>query len=211
MFQAVASSFSVLRNRNFSIYLGGQAISLVGTWLQITAQGWVVWKLTGSTVDLGITASLSTLPLLLLGPWTGSWADRYKPRKLLIGTHVWARLLSFILGFLVLTNTVQLWHVYALSLILGIITALDMPAQQAFLGDLAGTDEVRQAVNVNVMILQASRLVGPALAGIVIAVFGAGIAFLLNRRSFIPGGLRFFLVPQVGGAPPVHPPHNRVA
>src|SRR5260221_1448512 len=96
MFQAVASSFSVLRNRNFSIYLGGQAISLVGTWLQITAQGWVVWKLTGSIVDLGITASLSTLPLLLLGPWTGSWADRYNRRTLLLGSQVQARRLALI-------------------------------------------------------------------------------------------------------------------
>src|SRR5258708_36629054 len=105
MFQAVASSFSVLRNRNFSIYLGGQAISLVGTWLQITAQGWVVWKLTGSTGDLGITASLSTLPLLLLGPWTGSWAGRYNQRKLLVGTKVGAVVLAVFHGVLVLRKT----------------------------------------------------------------------------------------------------------
>ncbi len=185
MVQAVASSFSVFRNRNFSIYLGGQAISLIGTWLQVTAQGWVVWKLTGSTEDLGITTMLGTLPLLLLGPWAGAWADRYNRRNLLIVTQVSAMVLAFILAFLVLSDTVQLWHVYLLSLLLGIVTAVDFPTQQAFLGDLAGTGEVRKAVNMNIMIVQASRLVGPSLAGIIIANFGAGTTFLFNGLSFV--------------------------
>lgn len=184
MLRAVGSSFSVLKNRNFSIYLGGQAISLIGTWLQVTAQQWVVQQLTGSTLALGVTTMLSTLPLLFLSPWTGSWADRYDRRKLLIGTQIAAMFLAFILAFLVITEMVQLWHVYVLSFLLGIITALDMPAQQAFLGDLTGSGEVRKAINVNVMIVQVSRLVGPAVAALVIAAFGTGTTFLLNGLSF---------------------------
>lgn len=197
MLRAVASSFSVFRNRNFSIYLGGQAVSLIGTWLQVTAQGWVVWKLTGSTVDLGVTSMLSTLPLLLLAPWAGSWADRYNRRKLLIATQLGAMALAFILAFLVLLETVQLWHVYVLSLLLGIITAIDMPAQQAFLGDLAGTNEIRKAVNVNIMIVQVSRLLGPAVAGVVIANYGAGPTFLLNGLSFVAVVISLSLVRKV--------------
>jgi MFS family permease len=198
---AVADSFSVLRNRNFRVYLGGQAVSLVGTWLQTTAQGWVVWRLTGSTVDLGVTTMLVTLPLLLLAPWTGSLADRYNRRKLLMGTQLAAMTLAFVLAFLVLTGAVRLWHVYTLGLLLGIVTALDMPTQQAFVGDLAGTGEVRKAVNVNGMIAPASRLVGPALAGIVIGLFGAGIAFLLNGISFMAVVASLAMVRQAGTAP----------
>ncbi len=192
--RATAGSFTVLHNRNFRIYLSGQAVSLIGTWLQTTAQGWVVWKLTGSTVNLGITTVLATLPLLLLGPWTGTWADRYNRRKLLIGTQLAAMCLAFTLAFLVLTNVVQLWHVYVLSALLGIVTALDMPTQQAFLGDLAGNDEVRKAVNLNGMIAQGSRLVGPAFAGIVIGLFGAGLVFFLNGLSFIAVVISLLLV-----------------
>src|SRR5688572_11129592 len=119
MLRAVGSSFSVFRNRNFSIYLGGQAISLIGTWLQVTAQGWVVWTLNGSTLELGNIAIFNTLPILFLGPWVGSWADRYNRRTLLIGTQIGAMLLAFTLAFLVFTNTVQMWHLYGLTFLLG--------------------------------------------------------------------------------------------
>lgn len=178
-------SFSPLRHRNFSIYLGGQAISLIGTWLQITAQGWLVWKLTGSEASLGVVNMFGTLPLLILSPWTGIWADRLDRRKLLIITQIGAMLLAFVLAILVQTNLVQLWHVYGLSLLLGIITALDMPTQQTFLGDLSGMGEVRKAINLNIMMLQVSRILGPAFAGFLIAAIGAAPAFWLNGLSFL--------------------------
>jgi MFS family permease len=178
-------SFSPLRYRNFSIYLGGQAVSLVGTWLQITAQGWLVWKLTGSEASLGVVNMFGTLPLLILTPWTGIWADRLDRRKLLIVTQIGAMLLAFILAFLVQTDLVQLWHVYLLSLLLGVITALDMPTQQAFLGDLSGMGEVRKAINLNIMMLQVSRILGPAVAGFLIGAIGAAPAFWLNGLSFL--------------------------
>jgi len=179
------TSFSPLRIPNFRIYLGGQAISLIGTWLQATAQGWVVWELTQSSAALGIVTMLGTLPILLLGLWAGAWADRFDRRKLLIGTQIGAMVLAFVLAFLVQSGTVQLWHVYVLSLLLGIITALDMPAQGAFIGDLSGMAEVRKAVKLNVMIIQVSRLVGPALAGYIVARLGAAPAFWLNGLSFL--------------------------
>jgi MFS family permease len=181
----LSSSFSPLKIRNFRIYLGGQAISLIGTWLQVTAQAWVVWELTKSEAALGVVNMLSSLPLLLLGPWAGVWADRLDRRKLLIGTQLGAMLMAFVLALLVQTGAVQLWHVYALAVLLGIVTALDFPAQQAFLGDLSGMGEIRKAVNLNAMILQTSRLIGPALAGFVVARLGSAPAFWLNGLSFL--------------------------
>jgi MFS family permease len=178
-------SFSPLRIPNFRIYLGGQAVSLIGTWLQVTAQSWVVWELSHSELKLGIVGMLSTLPILLLSPFTGVWADRLDRRKLLIGTQAGMMVLAFILAALIGLNVVQLWHVYILATLLGVLTALDMPAQQAFLGDLSGVTEVRRAVNLNAMIIQVSRMLGPAVAGIVVSKLGASIAFWLNGLSFV--------------------------
>ena len=179
------SNFDPLRLPNFRLYLGGQAISLVGTWLQITAQAWIVWQLTGSTAALGIVSMLNALPLLLFGLYAGVWVDRVDRRRLLIGTQVSAMLLAFILAILTQTQLVQLWQVYVLSFLLGMVSALDFPAQQAFLGELAGMAEVRKAVNLNITILQISRILGPALAGLIIARVGIAPAFWLNGLSFL--------------------------
>ena len=138
-----------------------------------------------STSALGIAAMLSTLPILLLGRWTGVWADRLDRRRLLIATATGAMVLAFILAVLVQTNLLQLWHLYLLSALLGIVTAIDLPAQQAFLGDLSGMGQVRRAVNLNTMIVQLSRMVGPAMAGFVIASLGTATAFWLNGLSFV--------------------------
>ncbi len=175
-----------MRFRNFRIYLTGQAISLIGTWLQITAQGWVVWELSHSAAALGFVAMLNTLPILFSGPWAGVWADRFDRRRVLIFTQVSAMILAFALAILLQTKAIQLWHVYILSALLGLVTALDLPAQQAFLGDLSGLAEVRRAVNLNSIIIQISRMIGPALAGIIIGTLGTAPAFWLNGLSFIP-------------------------
>ncbi len=184
-FQTLINGFSPLKIRNFRLYLGGQAISLIGTWLQLTAQSWVVWELSHSATALGVVTMLGTLPVLLLGPWAGVWADRLDRRKLLIATQGGAMILAFILALLTQTGLVQLWHVYVLSALLGIIAAIDIPAQQAFLGDLSGLTEVRKAVNLNVTALQASRIIGPAAAGITISLLGVAMAFWLNGLSFL--------------------------
>ncbi len=179
-------SFSPLRIRNFRIYLTGQAISLVGTFLQITAQGWVVWELSHSAAALGFVAMLNTLPILFSGPWAGVWADRLDRRRVLIFTQISSMILAVALAILIQSNLVQLWHVYVLSALLGLVAALDFPAQQAFLGDLSGLAEVRRAVNLNAIMIQISRMIGPALAGIVIATLGSAPAFWLNGLSFLP-------------------------
>lgn len=179
------SIFFPLRNRNLRVYLGGQAISLIGTWMQATAQAWVVWSLSHSTAALGVVAMLGTLPILLLGPWTGVWADTLDRRRLLIVTQATAMALAIALAVLVQIGVIQVWHVYALATLLGIVTALDMPAQQAFIGDLSGIDQLGQAVVINNMLVQVSRMIGPALAGLVVAHLGAAIAFWLNGASFL--------------------------
>ncbi|HVU09817.1 MAG TPA: MFS transporter, partial [Phototrophicaceae bacterium] len=183
--RTLRGSFDPLRHRNLRIYLGGQTVSLVGTWLQTTAQGWLVWTLTQSNEALAIVAMLNALPILLFGPWAGVWAERLDRRKVLIGTQIAQMLLAFALALLVQTNTAQIWEVYLLSFLLGAVTALDLPSQQTFLGDLSGMGEVRKAVNLNSMILQVSRMVGPALAGWIVAQLGLAPSFWLNGLSFL--------------------------
>ena len=179
------ASFSPLRFPNLRLYLGGQTISLIGTWLQVTAQAWLVWTLTGSEAASGIVAMLGALPFLIFGPFAGVIAERMDRRKLLIATQIVAMFLAFILAFLVQNQLVQIWHVYVLSFCLGVVNALDVPTQQTFLGDLSGTGELRKAVNLNAMILQVSRMIGPALAGIVVARIGIAPAFWVNGLSFL--------------------------
>lgn len=185
MLNVILSGFSPLKMRNFRIYMSGQVISLIGTWLQVTAQGWVVWELSHSEAALGVVSMLGSLPLLFLGPWAGVMADRWNRRILLIVTQVGLMVLAFVLAALVQTGLVQLWHVYLLSLLGGLCTVLDFPAQQTFLGDMAGMSEVRKAINMNAIVFQISRMIGPALAGLMIARLGLALAFWLNGISFL--------------------------
>ncbi|HWI52728.1 MAG TPA: MFS transporter [Symbiobacteriaceae bacterium] len=182
---AFQETFAPLKNRNLRLYLGGQAVSLIGTWMQMTAQSWVVWRLSGSEAALGTVGMLGTLPFLILGPIAGVWADRLDRRKILINTQAAAMVLAFILAVLVQTNMVQLWHVYVLATLLGCVNALDMPSQQAFLGDMAGMDSVRRAVVLNGMIVQVSRILGPTVAGLVVRAMGEAPAFWANGLSFV--------------------------
>lgn len=187
LLRTYTGSFAPLKNRNLRIYLGGQAFSLLGTWMQVAAQSWVVWELTQSEKALGIVVMLNSLPLLLLAPWAGAIADRLNRRLILLVTQSIAMLLAFTLAVLIQTGFIQIWHIYLSALILGIITALDFPAQQAFIGDLSGMGQVRQAITLNVMALQVARMVGPAMAGILLKLVG-------NAASFWINGLSFFIV-----------------
>lgn len=182
---AFRETFSPLRNRNLRLYLSGQAVSLIGTWMQITAQSWVVWRLSRSEAALGLVGMLGTLPFLVLGPMAGTWADRFDRRRILVSTQTAAMLLAFTLAALVQSGLVRLWHVYLLATALGCVNALDMPSQQAFIGDMAGMDLVRKAVVVNGMIVQISRILGPTLAGLVVKAVGEGPAFWINGLSFL--------------------------
>lgn len=194
LIQTYTRSFDPLKNRNLRTYLGGQAISMLGTWMQVTAQSWVVWELTQSESSLGIVVMLNSIPLLLLAPWAGGIADRFNRRMILLVTQTIAMLLAFALAFLVQTELVQIWHIYLFSLILGIISALDFPAQQAFIGDLSGMGQIRQAVTLNIMGLQVARMIGPALAGFLLKVVGSATAFWINGASFLVVLLSIFMV-----------------
>ncbi len=194
LLQTYTRSFDPLKNRNLRIYLGGQAVSLLGTWMQVAAQSWLVWELTQSETALGIVVMLNSLPLFLLAPWVGGIADRFNRRTILLVTQTIAMLLAFGLALLVQIHLVQIWHIYLFALILGIISALDFPAQQAFIGDLSGMSQVRQAVTLNIMGLQVARMLGPAIAGILLTAVGSAAAFWINGASFLVVILSLFMV-----------------
>lgn len=204
LLQTYTGSFAPLRNRNLRIYLGGQAVSLLGTWMQVAAQSWVIWELTHSETSLGIVVMLNSIPLFLLAPWAGGFADRFNRRFILLVTQGIAMVLAFVLAALIQMELVQIWHIYLCALILGIISALDFPAQQAFLGDLSGMGQVRQAVTLNIMALQVGRMLGPAIAGVLLESLGNATAFWINGFSFLVVLLSIFLVrseqvPHKGG------------
>jgi MFS family permease len=205
LLQTYTHSFSPLKNRNLRIYLGGQAISMLGTWMQVAAQSWVVWVLTKSESSLGIVVMLNSIPLFVLAPWAGGLADRFNRRSILLVTQGIAMILAFVLAILIQSGLIEIWHIYACSLLLGIISALDFPAQQAFIGDLSGMGQVRQAVTLNIMALQVGRMLGPFIAGILIESVGNAAAFWINGFSFFVVLLSIFLVrseqvPHRGGS-----------
>ncbi|MGZ4664483.1 MAG: MFS transporter [Frankiaceae bacterium] len=186
--QALAASrrtFSALRIPNYRRYFLGQAISLVGTWMQSVAQSWLVLTMTGSGTAVGGVVALQTLPVLLLGPYGGVVADRVDKRRLMIGLQSMMGLLALALGILTLTGAVQLWQVYLLAVLLGLNNTFENPARQAFILEMVGPADIRNAVSLNSVLVNAARAVGPAVAGILIATVGTSICFLLNAASFI--------------------------
>lgn len=177
-------TFRSLRGRNFRLYASGQALSLIGTWMQRLGQEWLVLELTGSGSWLGIVAALQFLPLLVIGPWGGLLADRVDKRRLLLVTQTAAGLLAAILGAITLAGAVRLWMVLVLALALGVVTALDNPARQAFVVEMVGQDDVANAVTLNSVMINAARAIGPAIAGVMIATTGMAPTFLFNAASY---------------------------
>jgi MFS family permease len=182
---AFSRTFRSLKVRNYRLYFIGQIVSMSGTWMQSVAQAWLVLELTGSGIALGTVTALQFLPTLLLGPWGGLIADRVDKRKLLIWTQSASAMLALALGVLVVTHVVTLWMVYALALGLGLVTMIDMPTRQTFVMEMVGREHVTNAVSLNGVIVNASRIVGPAVAGALIATVGVGICFLVNAGSYI--------------------------
>jgi MFS family permease len=179
-----------LRNRNLRLFFAGQTISLAGTWAQSVAQGWLIWRLTGSKELLGLVAFLSQVPVTFLGIYAGSLADRYPRRRLVLTTQINAVVQATLLAVVTLTGVVQPIHVMALALLLGLTNAFEVPARQALLADVAGED-LSNAIALNSSIVNAARAVGPAIAGWLVATFGEGICFAFNALSF--GGTLYAL------------------
>jgi MFS family permease len=177
--------FASLRVRNYRLYAGGQVVSLAGTWMQRIAQDWLVLELSGgSATALGIAAALQFSPTLALSLWGGVLADRVDKRRMLIAVQVGMGLCALVLGLADVTGVVALWHVYLLCLLLGCISALDVPVRQAFVAELVGQDRVANAVALNSLTFNLARIVGPSIAGVLIGVVGTGPVFLVNAASF---------------------------
>jgi len=185
VFPIIADNFTILRNRDIRIYLSGNAVSLIGDWMQQTAQAWVVWEMTHSTVALGIVAFFGQIPFFLFGPWVGVVSDRYDRRKILLITQFLIMLCAFALAGLLQAHLLKLWHVYVLACVLGIVSAFDVTAEQAFISDIAGDGNIRKAVALNNSITQLTRLVGPSIAGYLIAKVGVALSFWLNGLTII--------------------------
>ena len=173
------------QHRNFRILYPANALSNIGTWAQRVAQDWLVLQLTNNDpTNLGLVTAIQFLPAMLLSTYGGLLADRFSKRKLLFITNLGAGLASLALGLLVMANSVQLWHVYALALLVGIFSAIDSPIRISFTSELVGKDDLANAVSLNSANFNAGRLIGPALSGYLIASFGTGPSFVLNTLTY---------------------------
>ncbi|MFW0783344.1 MFS transporter [Gordonia sp. CPCC 206044] len=177
--------FASLRNANYRLYFGGQALSLIGTWMQGTAQAWLVLTLSDSASMLGVIVALQALPVLLLGPYAGVVADRVDRRRLMIMLQSVMGLLAAVLAVLTLGGWVQVWHVGVLALLLGLNNAFENPARQAFIHQIVGVSLIRNAVTLNSVMVNAARAIGPGVAGLILAAVGAGWCFAINAASFV--------------------------
>jgi MFS family permease len=182
---ATRRTFQSLRVRNYRLYFTAQLISNSGTWMDRVAQAWLVLHLTGSGFDLGIVTGLQFLPMLLFGPWGGLVADRVNKRKLLYFTQAGGGLIALTLGILVETHAIVLWQVFLLAFLLGVTNLFDNPARQTFVFEMVGKEDLPNAVSLNSVVMNASRVIGPAVGGVVITVVGLGACFLANAASFL--------------------------
>ncbi|MBV9904075.1 MAG: MFS transporter [Alphaproteobacteria bacterium] len=179
-----SSLLGVFRHRNYRLFFTGQLISLMGSWMQNTATPWLVYSLTHSTVLLGITSFCSTVPVFFLTPFGGMVADRVDRRKFLLITQTAAMLQATTLATLTLSGHIQVWMIICLSLTMGLINSFDIPTRQSMTLDMVGRDDLRHAISLNSMMFNGARIVGPTLAGMLIAVVGEGICFAMNAVSF---------------------------
>ena len=203
------SAFPAFQSRNFRLYFPGQVISMIGTWIQMVAQGWLVLEITGSAFDVGVVAAASTLPTLFLSLFGGVIVDRYPKRAILLWTQSSAMILAFILGIFAVTGTVTIWIIIVLSFLLGCVNALNVPALQAFLSEIVEREDLASAIAMNSAIYNGSRIIGPAIAGFLISATGTGVAFLVNGVSFFAVILSLLsmknLPKQVVAKLPIHP------
>jgi MFS family permease len=180
-----ASAFRALRHRNFKLFFGGQIISLVGTWMQTVAQAWLIYRLTGSSVLLGVLGFVGQIPIFLLSPLAGLAADRWPRRRVVIATQTASMLLAFILAALTMTGHIRVWEIIVLATMLGIVNAFDVPARQSFLIEMVGREDLLNAIALNSSMFNGARVAGPAIAAAVVAMVGEGWCFLLNGVSYL--------------------------
>jgi MFS family permease len=190
----MARGFTALRHRNFRLFWCGQLVSLIGTWMQGLGQQWLVYVLTGSAFNLGIVSAFQFLPVLFFSLPGGVVADRLPKRTLIICTQTASMLLALTLGLLTWTGVVQIWHVYLLAFLLGIVNAFDMPTRQAFIVEMVGQEDLMNAIALNSSIFNGSRVLGPAAGAFIISVVGIAGCFFLNALSFVAVIIGLFLI-----------------
>ena len=184
-FSTLSNIFVSLHSRNYRLYFIGQGISLIGTWMQNIALSWLIYRLTGSVFLLGLVGFTSQIPTFILSPFTGVLTDRYNRLKIMTAAQIFFMLQSLTMTLLVLLNVVDVWHIIALSVVFGIISAFDAPARQALVIDLIDDPKnLGNAIALNSALFNGARLIGPAIAGLTIAAIGEGLCFLLNTLSF---------------------------
>src|SRR5690348_6332485 len=174
-----------LRNRNFRLFVAGQLISLVGTWMQTVAESWLVYRLTGSSLLLGSVGFCAQFPVFLVAPLGGIVADRKNRHHIIIMTQVASMLLALTYAFLTITHRITVPHIFVLAALLGVVNAFDIPARQSFLVDMVGKEDLMNAIALNSSMFNGARIIGPAIAGIMVARIGEGWCFLANSLSYI--------------------------
>jgi MFS family permease len=178
-------AFRALRHRNFRLFAAGQIVSLVGTWMQTVAQAWLVYRLTHSELLLGTAWFCTQIPVFAFGALGGLAADRYSRHRIVVVTQILSMCQALVLAALTLSGKVQVWHILALALVLGTINAFDMPGRQSLIIQMTSKGDLLNAISLNSAIFNGARVVGPAVAGVLVAAFGEGVCFLLNGVSFL--------------------------
>jgi MFS family permease len=194
------ATFRALRHRNYRLFFFGQIISLSGTWMQSVAQSWLVYRITGSVALLGLIGFASQFPIFLLTAFGGAVADRYSRRRILIVTQAFAMATASVLAFLTLSGFVEVWHLFALATVSGIVNAFDIPARQSFVMDMVGRDDLLNAVALNSSVFNGARIIGPAIAGVLVAAVGEGWCFFGNAVSYtavLTGLFAMQIVPKI--------------
>ncbi|HUB02395.1 MAG TPA: MFS transporter [Terriglobales bacterium] len=204
----LATTLRALRHRNFQLFFSGQLISLIGTWMQSVAQAWLVYRLSKSAFLLGAVGFSSQIPVFLVAPLGGITADRVNRQRLVIATQTAAMILAGILAWLTLTGRVQVWHIFFLAALLGVVNAFDIPGRQSFLVDMVGKEDLMNAIALNSSMFNGARVIGPAIAGILVARIGEGWCFGANAISYIAVIIGLFLMkvhcpPRTSGESPL--------
>ena len=180
-----ATTLRAFRHRNFQLFFSGQLISLIGTWMQTVAQAWLVYRMTKSALLLGSVGFASQIPVFLIAPFGGITADRVNRQRLVIATQTAAMILAGILAGLTLSGRVQVWHIFVLASLLGVVNAFDIPGRQSFIVDMVGKEDLMNAIALNSSMFNGARIIGPAISGILVAKIGEGWCFAANSISYI--------------------------
>jgi MFS family permease len=203
------NALRALNHRNFRLFFAGQLLSMIGTWMQSIAQSWLVYRLTGSAGLLGAVGFASQIPVFLLAPLGGALADRYRRHTIIITTQITAMLLACVLTTITFTGIVEIWQIFVLASLLGAVNAFDLPARQAFVIEMVGRRDLINAIALNSSIVNGARMVGPAVAGVIVAAFGEAWCFLFNAVSYV-AVLAALLSMRVPRRAAVHDPRSAI-